>query len=153
MATATPPTQTEGRRPKTDGWLWGIVVLAIWLRIAAVWAFPGELNKDRDAYLGIARAVAAGDGFLDAGIGATNRLIALRFTRCSSRPSPGPASSGCEPRCRWPLGGGAVLLTWVATRRLTEPEPSPLVTLPPGHHGSPPGSWHSIPCCCSTRRR
>ncbi|AMV17937.1 hypothetical protein VT03_08610 [Planctomyces sp. SH-PL14] len=124
MSTVTPPPKAEARRPATDGWLWGIVVLAIALRIAAVCTFSGELNKDRDAYLGIARAVAAGDGFSTPG---STRPTAYRppLYPLLLAPISGTDQLWLRAGLQVALGAGTVLLTWVAARRLTEPACSP----------------------------
>lgn len=46
---------------------WGILLLAVLLRIGLLGAKWSELTEDRDAYLGIAAAVAAGQGFSSPG--------------------------------------------------------------------------------------
>lgn len=124
MSTVTPPTKTADRRPAMDGWLWGIVVLAIALRTAAVCAFPGELNSDRDAYLGIARAVAAGDGFSTPG---SARPTAYRppLYPLLLAPISGTDQVWLRAALQVALGTGTVLLTWGAARRLTAAESSP----------------------------
>lgn len=124
MATVTPPSNAEGRHPATDGWLWGIAVLALALRIAAVWAFPGELNKDRDAYLGIARAVAAGDGFSTPG---SARPTAYRppLYPLLLAPISGTDQLWLRAAFQVALGTATVLLTWAAARSLTATPSSP----------------------------
>ena len=45
----------------------GLLLTAVVLRIAAVWVWRDNLHDDRDAYLGLAQEIAAGNGFCTPG--------------------------------------------------------------------------------------
>lgn len=63
VADAVPPTQTERR------WLIALLLLAAILRVGIICWKPESLTEDRDMYWGIARRLAAGNGFAHPDLG------------------------------------------------------------------------------------
>lgn len=52
----------DARIPRT--WWLAVLAVALVARVAVIWKFGAQLDLDRDLYLGIARHLAAGDGFM-----------------------------------------------------------------------------------------
>ena len=73
MAGLVKDSQNTITRPDTKRWLtlnsfeWGVLVIALLLRVGVVSALFNNLADDRDAYLGIAKTINAGNGFCSPG--------------------------------------------------------------------------------------